>query len=69
MAKYPEVICDDWIHNIKRKEDTITKEQAIQFIKSLPQEYRNIDNCYKAPYEDAKNKVIDLIKRLKEVDE
>jgi len=66
MAKYPEVICDDWINNIKRKEDKITKAQAIQFIKSLPQEYRNVTNCYKAPYEDAKRKVIDLIERLEE---
>lgn len=55
----------DWINNIKRKEDKITKEQAIEFIKSLPKEYRNVDNHYLCPYEDAKSKVIDLIKRLK----
>jgi len=56
----------DWINNIKRKDDKITKAQAIEFIKSLPKKGRNIDNCYKEPYEDAKNKVIDLIKRLEE---
>ena len=66
MPKYPEVICSDWIDNIKRKEDKITKEQAIQFIKSLPEKYRNVDNCYEEPYEDAKKKVIDLINRLEE---
>jgi len=60
------MIIYDWINNIKRKDDKITKEQAIEFIKSLPKEYRNIANCYKCPYEDAKKKVIDLIKRLKE---
>ena len=47
------------------EEDKITKEQAIEFIKSLPKEYRNVDNHYLCPYEDAKIKVIDLIKRLK----
>ena len=61
------MICSEWIRNIKRKDDKITKEQAIEFIKSLSKEYRNVDNHYLCPYEDAKSKVIDLIKRLEEV--
>ena len=61
------MICSEWIRNIKRKDDKITKEQAIEFIKSLPKEYRNVDNHYLCPYEDAKSKVIDLIKRLEEM--
>ena len=56
----------DWIMHIKRKEDKITKEQAIQFMKSLPKKGRNVDNHYIEPYDDCINKVIDLIKRLEE---
>lgn len=56
----------DWVNKIKRKEDKITKEQAIEFMESLPKKGRNVDNCYKEPYDDAIDKVIDLIKRLKE---
>ena len=57
----------DWINDIKREDDKITKEQAIEFIKSLPKEYRNVANHYLCPYEDAKAKVIDLIKRLEKM--
>ena len=60
------MICDEWTKNIKRKDDKITKEQAIGFMESLPKKGRNIDNCYKEPYDDCIEKVIDLIKRLEE---
>ena len=61
------MVCNDWIRNIKRKDDKITKAQAIEFMKSLPKKGRNVDNCYLEPYDDAIDKVIDLIERLEEV--
>lgn len=60
------MVCGEWIKNIKRKDDKIIKEQAIEFMKSLPKRGRNVDNCYKEPYDDAIDKVIDLIGRLEE---
>ncbi len=56
----------EWSKLIKRKDDKITKEQAIEFMKSLPKIGRNVDNCYIEPYDDAIEKVIDLIERLEE---
>ncbi len=56
----------EWSKLIKRKDDKITKEQALEFMKSLPKKGRNVDNCYKEPYDDAIDKVIDLIERLEE---
>ena len=56
----------DWTKRIKRKDDKITKEQAIQFMESLPNMGRNVDNHYIEPYDDCMDKVIDLIKRLEE---
>ena len=58
--------CWDWTKHIKRKSDKITKEQALQFLESLPTKGRNVDNHYIEPYDDCMDKVIDLIKRLEE---
>lgn len=60
------MVYSEWIKHIKRKDDKITKAQALEFMKSLPKKGRNIDNCYKEPYDDAIDKVIDLIERLEE---
>ena len=60
------MVCNnEWTKNIKRKDDKITKAQAIEFMESLPHKGRNVNNCYKEPYDDCIDKVIDLIKRLK----
>ena len=56
----------EWTSRIKRKDDKITKEQAIQFLESIPSVGRNVDNHYIGPYDDCMDKVIDLIKRLEE---
>ena len=56
----------EWTIRIKRKDDKITKEQAIQFLESIPSVGRNVDNHYIEPYDDCMDKVIDLIKRLEE---
>ena len=53
----------EWTKHIKRKTDTITKEQAIQFLKSIPSVGRNVDNHYIEPEDDCMDKVIDYIKR------
>lgn len=53
----------EWTMYIKRKDDKITKEQAIKFLESLPSKGRNVDNHYIEPYDDCMDKVIDYIKR------
>lgn len=61
MAKF------DWMEKIKREDDKITKAQAIEWLESIPKIGRNVDNHYIEPEDDALEKVIELIKRLKEV--
>ena len=46
--------------------DKITIEQAIDFVEGIPTVGRNVDNCYIEPYDDAIDKLLDLLKRLKE---
>lgn len=60
------MVCFEWSKLIKRKDDKITKKQALEFMRSLPKIGRNVDNCYIEPYDDAIDKVIDLIERLEE---
>ena len=55
----------DWMKKIKRKTDKITIDQAIDFVEGMPNEGRNVDNHYLCPYDDAKDKLIDLLKSLK----
>lgn len=55
----------DWMEKIKRKEDKITIDQAIEWLESQPRIGRNVDNCYIEPEDDALDKIIDLLKRLK----
>ena len=52
-----------WTMHIKRKDDKITKEQAIQFLESIPSVGRNVDNHYIEPEDDCMDKTIDYIKR------
>lgn len=54
------------MESIKRKEDKITIDQAIQWLESQPKIGRNVNNCYIEPDDDAMEKIIDLLKRLKE---
>jgi len=56
----------DWMKNIKRKDDKITIEQAIDFVEGMPNIGRNVDNCYIEPYDDALDKLLDLLKIFKE---
>lgn len=60
MAKF------DWMEKIKRKDDKISEAQAVEWLESIPKIGRNVDNHYIEPEDDALEKVIDLIKRLKE---
>jgi len=53
------------MEKIKRKEDKITIDQAIEWLESQPRIGRNVDNCYIEPEDDALDKIIDLFKRLK----
>lgn len=53
----------EWTKHIKRKGDKITKEQAIQFLESIPSVGRNVDNHYIEPEDDYMDKTIDYIKR------
>ena len=60
MAKF------DWMERIKRKGDTISIDQAIEWLETIPKIGRNVDNCYIEPEDDALEKVIELLERLKE---
>lgn len=55
----------DWMKKIKRKDDKITIDQAIDFVEGMPKVGRNVDNCYIEPYDDALDKLLDLLKSLK----
>lgn len=56
----------DWMKKIKRKDDKITIDQAIDFVEGMPNEGRNVDNHYLCPYDDALDKLLDLLRRVKE---
>ena len=59
----------DWMKKIKRKEDFITVDQAIDFVEGMPKAGRNVDNCYIEPYDDALDKLLDLLKRIKDMEQ
>ena len=51
---------------IKRKEDKITIDQAIQWLETIPKVGRNVRNHYIEPEDDALEKTIELLKSLKD---
>ena len=61
------VYCE-WFKHKRRKEDKITIEQAVEFLKGS-KEFRNIVNNYESSYNDATDKVIELLERNKEEEE
>ena len=61
------VYCE-WFKHKRRKEDKIDIKQAIEFLKGS-KEYRNIVNNYESSYNDATDKVIELLERIKEDEE